>query len=239
MDETADVPAGLWPGDTGVLAEGSRRALLELIKGPYISGGDSGVWSALLADERAIRSRLHELFLELVIDRSAEFAFVRNVVTDELATPSTVRTATLTFMDTAMLLVLRQMLLAGEGDGRVIVGRDEVFDQLRVYRTGDRDELDYDKRMNASWSKMRNTLRVVHAAGSADLDEDRVELSPVLRLIVDADQVRAISAEYERIAAGGTGQLPDVGGADYNQGTADFMAADLTPAKSTTEESDA
>ena len=50
------------------------------------------------------------------------------------------RTATLTFMDTAMLLVLRQMLLAGEGDGRVIVGRDEVFDQLRVYRTGDRDD---------------------------------------------------------------------------------------------------
>jgi hypothetical protein len=234
MDETVQAPDGLWPGDTGVLAEGSRRALLELIKGPYVSGGDSGVWSALLADERAIRSRLHELFLELVIDRSAEFAFVRNVVTDALATPSTVRTATLTFMDTVMLLVLRQMLLAGEGDGRVIVGRDEVFDQLRVYRTGDRDELDYDKRMNASWSKMRNTLRVVHTASNAELDEDRVELSPVLRLIVDADQVRAIAAEYDRIATGGAGLSQDVGGVDYTEVTGDFNTSEFS-----TEESDA
>ena len=216
MDEASDVAGGLWPGDTGVLTEGSRRALLELIKGPYLSGDtNAGLWSALLADERAIRSRLHELFLELVIDRTGEFAFVRNVVTDELATPSTVRTATLTFMDTAMLLVLRQMLLAGESDGRVIVGRDEVFEQLRVFRSNDRDERDYDRRMNSSWLKMRNTLRVVHSAGPTDSEEDRVEVSPVLRLIVDAEQVRAIGAEYQRIASGET-LAADIGGADYN-----------------------
>jgi hypothetical protein len=135
----------LWAGDTGVLSEQSRRALLELVKGPYLSGAKAGaLWSALLVDENAIRSRLHELFLELVIDRVGEFAFVRNVSTDELAVPRTVRTASLTFLDTAMLLVLRQMLLAREGDGRVIVGQEEVFEQLRVYRTADRDESDFD-----------------------------------------------------------------------------------------------
>jgi hypothetical protein len=218
MDEASDAVAGLWAGDTGVLTEGSRRALLELIKGPYLSGAtNAGLWSALLADESALRSRLHELFLELVIDRTGEFAFVRNVVTDELATPSTVRTATLTFMDTAMLLVLRQLLLAGENDGRVIVGRDEVFEQLRVYRGKDRDERDYDRRMSSSWLKMRNTLRVVHSAGPTDSDEDRVEISPVLRLIVDAEPVRAIGAEYQRIAAGEATEAPDVGGAGYNE----------------------
>jgi uncharacterized protein DUF4194 len=192
---------GLWPGDTGVLSEGSRRALLRLIKGPYLSGQDtSGLWSALLADERAIRSRLHELFLDLVIDTTGEFAFVRNVSTDDLSTPATVRTETLTFMDTAMLLVLRQALLTADTDGRVIVGKDEVFEQLRVYRTPDRDEHDFDKRMNSSWLKMRNTLRLVHSAARAGEDEDRVEISPVVRLLVDPEQVRAISAEYAKIA---------------------------------------
>jgi hypothetical protein len=201
----------LWSGDTGVLAERSRRAVLELIKGPYLAGSTSAaLWSALLADEAAIRSRLHELFLDLVIDRIGEFAFVRNVTTDELAVPSAVRTASLTFLDTAMLLVLRQMLLSGEGDGRVIIGQEEVYEQLRVYRTVDRDEHDFDRRLNSSWNNMKNKLRVIHQAGA----EDRAEISPVLRLIVDAEQVSAISAEYRRIAAGGgarvdTDEAPD------------------------------
>ncbi|MCY7405080.1 MAG: DUF4194 domain-containing protein [Cryobacterium sp.] len=191
----------LWSGDTGVMGEQSRRVLLELIKGPYISGAKApALWSALLADDVSIRSRLHELFLELVIDRVGEFAFVRNVNTTELKVPSTVRTAALTFLDTAMLLVLRQMLLSGEGDGRVIVGQEDVFEQLRVYRTADRDESDFNKRLHSTWQKMKNTLRVIHQAGA----EDRAEISPVLRLIVDAEQIAAISGEYRRIAEGGS-----------------------------------
>jgi len=207
--------AGLWPGDTGLIGEQARRALLELIKGPYLSGVKApALWSALLADEVGIRSRLHELFLELVVDRVGEFAFVRNVSTTELKLPSTVRTAALTFLDTAMLLVLRQMLLAGEGGGRVIVGQEDVFEQLRVYRTVDRDETDFNKRLNSTWLKMKNTLRVIHQAGA----EDRAEISPVLRLIVDAGQIAAISGEYRRIAAGGGTGSPgfetDVSGTD-------------------------
>ena len=46
---------------------------------------------------------------------------------------------------------------------------------------------------------MKNTLRVIHQAGA----EDRAEISPVLRLIVDAEQIAAISGEYRRIAEGG------------------------------------
>ncbi|TQO19933.1 uncharacterized protein DUF4194 [Rhodoglobus vestalii] len=201
MNDKPDLEASirpLWNGDTGVLIEQSRRALLELIKGPYLSGAKTTtLWSALLSDEVAIRSRLHELFLELVIDRVGEFAFVRNVATDERAIPSTVRTAPLTFLDTAMLLVLRRMLLSADSDGRVIVGQEEVYEQLGVYRSTDRDEHDFDRRLNSSWNNMKNKLRVIHQAG----EEDRAEISPVLRLIVDAEQISAISAEYQRIAA--------------------------------------
>ena len=40
----------LWTGDTGVVGEQSRRALLELIKGPYLSGVKApALSSALLA----------------------------------------------------------------------------------------------------------------------------------------------------------------------------------------------
>ena len=193
---------GLWAGDAGTLPDRARRVLLRLVRGPYLSGArEPQLWSALLSDEKVIRSRLADLFLDLVIDRDHEFAFVRNAPSE--SAPRAVRSEGLTFLDTAMLLVLRQALLSEDGGGRVIVGQSEVFEQLAVFRTPERDEKDFATRVNSSWHKMQNKLRVLHAVG-----DDRAEISPVVRLLVDADQVRAITAEYQRIAeAGGAGLL--------------------------------
>jgi hypothetical protein len=189
--------SGLWRGDAGELPDRTRRVLLGLVRGPYLSGTrEAQLWSVLLTDEAVIRSRLADLFLELVIDRDHEFAFVRNAPAD--GAPQAVRSEALTFLDTAMLLILRQTLLSEEGHGRVIVGQAEVFEQLAVFRTADRDEKDYARRLNSSWNKMQAKLRVLHVVG-----DDRAEISPVLRLILDADQIRAITAEYERIAREG------------------------------------
>lgn len=199
-DETA---AGLWPTDTGTLPDRTRRVLLRLVRGPYLSGArEAQLWSVLLSDQDVIRSRLADLFLELVLDTENEFAFVRNAPAE--GTPRAVRSESLTFLDTAMLLVLRQALLSEEGRGRVIVGQAEVFEQLAVFRTADRDEKDFASRVSSSWHKMQNKLRVLHPVG-----EDRAEISPVMRLLVDADQARAISAEYQRIAREGKGDPSD------------------------------
>lgn len=196
---------GAWRGDTGILSLPSRQALVALIKGPYLSGRTKpALWSALLVDERAIRSRLHELFLDVVVDTVGEVAFVRNADVGETDAPRTVRTEALSFIETAMLLVLRELLLSREGEGRVIVGQDEVYERLQVYRPNDHDEKLFVSRLNSSWSTMKNKLRVLHQAGSSG--EERVEISPVLRLIVDAEQVRQIEREYRRIAdSGGEG----------------------------------
>lgn len=200
-DVAAEDVAGLWRGDAGELPDRTRRVLLRLVRGPYLSGArEAQLWAVLLTDEAVIRCRLGDLFLELVVDRENEFAFVRNAPTEDV--PKAVRSEALTFLDTAMLLVLRQTLLSEEGRGRVIVGQSEVFEQLAVFRTVDRDEKDFTSRLNSSWNKMQNKLRVLHAVG-----DDRAEISPVLRLIVDADQIRAITAEYQRIAQEGTGEV--------------------------------
>lgn len=212
--------AGAWRGDTGILSVPSRQALLALIKGPYLSGRQKPtLWSALLADESVIRSRLHELFLDLVVDGVAEVAFVRNAEVGEADAPRTVRSESLSFLDTAMLLVLRELLLSREGDGRVIVGQDEVYERLRVYRPDDHDDKLFTSRLNSSWSTMKNRLRILHSAGS--VGEDRVEISPVLRLIVSAEQVHQIEQEYRRIAEGSGLLVPgprtdEVGGEEGN-----------------------
>ncbi len=196
----------LWPGDTGGLLESSRRVLVTLVKGPYLSRRRRReLWEALLADEREIRSRLHDLFLDVVIDREHEFAFVRPVEFE--GAPEVVRTKSLTFLDTAMLLSLRQSLLQEEGRGRVFVGQDELFDELSVFRDGVRDETDFRKRVNASWSKMQ-VMGLIHPT-----EEGRAEISPIVRFLVDAERVAAIRDAY-REAASGANDTGNTDGAD-------------------------
>ena len=226
-DEPDDAPVhphSLWPGDKGTLAERSRRALLELVRGPYLSCEGSPLnWAALRADEAAIRSRLNDLFLDLVLDADAEFAFVRAVTGDEGTWPRAVRTRSLTFLDTAMLLTLRQLLIADEGSARVIIGQDELYESLSVYRTPDRDKYDFTKRLNASWNNMVNGLRVLHPVGESGAEgPTRAEISPVVRILVDADRARALRASYEAIASGNgptdadSGDSEDESSVDHN-----------------------
>lgn len=228
-----DIPSALWSGDTGTLRERTRRVLLELLKGPYVSGTQSPqLWAALVADEGFVRSRLHDLFLDLVIDRVDEFAFTRKIVTDEIDAPAAVRSERLTFLDTAMLLVLRQLLLAAPGEKRVIVDREEVYERLAIYRTG--DESTFQRNLNGAWSRMSNRLRVLHKAG-----EDRFEISPMVKFLIDEDRVRELIAVYERIAAGETDAGEDFGDADTGAGDAGAEGDSGGDAETDTEEDDA
>ena len=200
----------LWPGDAGTLLAGSRRALVQLLRGPYLSAArHAQLWGALLRDEPAVRARLADLFLELVVDLDEQIAFVRNVDVDEVDAPRVVRTAPLTFMDTAMLLHLRQQLLTAGAGERAIVGQDEVQDHLAVYRPpGDADPAGYAKRVNASWEKLKR-----YGILAPTSTEGRFEVSPVLRLVFGPDQIAAVRAEYARL--GGhepVSSPPDVAG---------------------------
>lgn len=183
----------LWEGDAGSLPDRARRALVQLIRGPYLSRGrHRELWEAVLANEGVLRSRLHDLFLELLVDRDNEFAFVRKV--DAEGVPEVVRTHRLTFMDSAMLLLLRQILL--REDGSAIVGKDELTDALSVYRSQGRDESDFRRRVNASWNTIAD-LGLLKKVG-----DERAEISPIVRYVIDPEQVATLQKTYERIAEG-------------------------------------
>jgi hypothetical protein len=186
---------GLWDGDQGTLRDPSRRALVQLLRGPYLSAGRHGnLWAALLADEEQIRGRLADMFLELVTDHEAQVAFVRNAGAEADA-PKVMRTATLTFLDTALLLHLRQQLLHESSGSKTIVGQDEVADQLQVYRGKDNaDPAGFAKRINSSWQKM-----VKYGLLAPTSTEGRFEVSPVLRLVFGPEEIAAVRAEYRRL----------------------------------------
>lgn len=214
IDEAGTEDNTLWERDTGTLRDASRRALVQLLRGPFLSAQRHGhLWAALLNDESEIRSRLADAYLDLVVDVENQLAFARNVRAADTETPKVMRSHPLTFLDTAMLLHLRQQLLHSDGRERVIVGKDEVADQLQVYRgADDSDPAGFAKRINSSWQKM-NSYGILAATST----EDRFEVSPVLRLIFGADEIAAVQAEYRRLAARGNQQGDQRGNQRGNQ----------------------
>ena len=194
VDEFDDEVVEL-PDDPGELDPGTRRVLLKLLNGPYVRAQDHAkLWAALERNEPVVRSRLADLYLELVLDLDAGVAFVRNLALEDA--PKVVRRQPLTLLDTVLVLYLRRLLLASQG-GRVFVGKDEIEDQLRGFLRGDTtDKKQQEDRIGRSIVRMTSNSILLKAEV-----EDRWEISPVLRLVFGADEVAAVTADLERMAA--------------------------------------
>lgn len=204
-----DVPAeeqGLYPGDTGELRLDTRRVLVRLLSGPSLDGErHSKLWPVLLQDETIIRSRLSELFLELVLDRDQKVAFTRQASVGEIEAPALLRTAPLTLMDSLLLLYLRQQLTQAEArDERAVVETADALAYLQTYEPGaNTDHAGFEKKVNASIEKMKKNNVLQKIRGS----EDRYEISPALKLLFSAEEIQALTTIYRDLGqkAGGRG----------------------------------
>jgi hypothetical protein len=190
--------------------------LLHLIRGPYLAAGrNRDLYQALLNNRRPIESRLADIFMELVVDQDAELAFVRNAQGADGRLPRAVRNMPLTTIDTLMVLTLRWELLM-DSLNRVFIGRDEMLEQLANYRPISKlDEAGFHRRLMGSWSKLvkAGILRPV------DGNEDRCEISPVLRLVFGTEEVRAIAQEFaDLLALANAGDAGDGEGLDGADG---------------------
>ncbi len=190
----------LYQGDSGELFLDARRVLVQLLAGPSLDGQrHSKLWPILIRDEMAIRSRLSELFLQLVIDRDLQVAFTRQAETGDLEVPRLLRRANLTFLDSILLLHLRQRLTQAEAHGdRAVVSTDEIVEFLGVYeQAGNTDRALFEKRIHASIEKTKkhSILRKIRAS------EDRFEISPTLKLLFSAEEIQALTRIYRDMRA--------------------------------------
>ena len=196
----------LYYGDSGELSLDARRALVQLLAGPSLDGQrHSRLWLILVRDEAAIRSRLSELFLQLVIDRDLQVAFTRQAETGDLEVPRLLRRANLTFLDSILMLHLRQRLTQAEAHGdRGVVSTDEIVEFLGVYeQAGNTDRALFQKRIHASIEKIKkhSILRKLRSS------EDRFEISPTLKLLFSAEEIQTLTRIYHDMRS--PGESPD------------------------------
>jgi hypothetical protein len=196
-----DVAMGLFAGDTGELPLDTRRALAQLLAGPSLDGRrHSKLWLALVRDEAVIRKRLAELFLELEMGPDLQVAFLRQADVGDLDAPKLLRTTQLTFLDSVLVLYLRQCLTQADARGeRAVAGMEEMLEHLKVYeRAVNTDKAGFMKRCQNSIDKVKkhSILQKIRAS------EDRFEISPTLKLLFSAEAVQALTRLYEQMAAG-------------------------------------
>ncbi|MCK6425886.1 MAG: DUF4194 domain-containing protein [Burkholderiaceae bacterium] len=190
-------------GDTGQLPLETRRALVQLLLGPSVDGHrQSKLWLVLLRDEAILRSRLHDLFLDLVVDREQKVAFTRQVVADDIDAPVLLRRASLTFLESALVLFLRQRLTQADAQGeRAVVSKTEVVEHLRVFeRDKNVDHARFERQMENALEKAKK-LSLLHKLRGGD---ERFEISPTLKLLFPAEEIQALAQSYTAIAQAGT-----------------------------------
>ena len=193
----ADNRRALYEGDTGELPLEARRLLVHLLSGPSLDAQRHGkLWPVLLRYQALVRSRLAELFLELVLDAEAGVAFVRQADSGEEDTPILLRRSPLTFLDSVLLLYIRQVLAEADLRGeRAVVSGAELLDQLQLYEHSlNTDHAGFEKRCHAAIEKAKKNSLLT----AIRHNEGRFEISPTLKLLFGAEQVSALTRIYQQ-----------------------------------------
>jgi hypothetical protein len=192
---TSLTPATVIPGDKGTLPVESRRVLVQLLRGPSVDvRRHAKLWPILLRDEDVITSRLHDIFLELVVDRDQGVAFTRQMAFEQLDIPILLRKAPLTFIESVLVLYLRQRLTQADAQGdRAVVSNPEMLEHMSVFeRQPNPDHAKFEKQSLNAIEKMK-TLSLLHKLQGAD---ERYEVSPTLKLLFSAEDIQALTKAY-------------------------------------------
>ncbi len=113
--------------------------IIFLLKGVIYQEADAKVWNALLNLQARVRDYVAVLGLELVLDESEGYAFLRSrpeSEDDSAKLPRLVARRPLSFPVSLLLALLRKKLAefdASEGDTRLVLTRDEMVELIRVF----------------------------------------------------------------------------------------------------------
>lgn len=184
-------------GDTGTLPVPARRVLVRLLQGPSLDARrHEKLWTLLKRYERDLRSRLHDIFLELLVDNESKVAFCRQVVSDEVEVPILLRRQSLSFIESVLLLFLRQKLTHSDAQAeRAVIDQMEMTEYLRAYERSDNvDQSRFGRQMESAIEKAKKLGILSKLPGGAD----RFEISATLRLLFPVEEVQALTEAYRR-----------------------------------------
>ena len=201
----------LFEGDEGGLDYGMRQALVALLKHRFISARTHPRdWQVIVENERVLRSRLNDLFLDLQIDRQREVAWKRQAVGEGGSRfPTLLHDTAWSREETLVLVHLRDRLRSGlaGGDTRVFVDRDDILDHVASFRPPHAtDEAGDEKRA-------RNAVTSIAKAGLliATEAEDRFEVSVAVEALLPLELLQELLVALQEANGSGADTASQIG----------------------------
>lgn len=195
QDDSAIESEARFEGDTGTLPVPARRVLVRLLQGPSLDARrHEKLWNLLKRHEVALRSRLHDIFLELVLDNQSRVAFTRQVTSEEVDIPILLRRQSLSFIESVLLLFLRLKLTHSDAQAeRAVVDRIEMQEYLKAYERSDNVDVSrFGRQMDGAIEKAKKLGVLLKLSGA----DDRYEVSASLRLLFPVEEIEALGVAY-------------------------------------------
>jgi hypothetical protein len=183
-------PDECFAGDRGVLDPEVRRVLVRLLQRRFLQAErNRDDWKVLMDNQQVIESRLHDLFVRLVVDPDRGVAYKQQVRSDELDVPILLRDEPYTRAETLVLVYLRTVYqresTAGELAARVDV--EEVEQTVMTYFTESNGDIARRQKL------IRNALGRLRQEGVIDEEtEGRYRISPLVEIVLSADRLREL-----------------------------------------------
>jgi hypothetical protein len=195
QDDSAIESEARFEGDTGTLPVPARRVLVRLLQGPSLDARrHEKLWNLLTRHEVALRSRLHDIFLELVLDNQSRVAFTRQVTSEEVDIPILLRRQSLSFIESVLLLFLHLKLTHSDAQAeRAVVDRIEMQEYLKAYERSDNVDVSrFGRQMDGAIEKAKKLGVLLKLSGA----DDRYEVSASLRLLFPVEEIEALGVAY-------------------------------------------
>lgn len=202
-DETRLEEAGLAEitSENGGLQPEARRALVSLLKHGVILAGQKGrLFETICRYQTEVRSHLADIYLKLMLDERAGVAFVAQIdeADSDEETTSLITRRTLSLYDTLLLLVLRKHYQDREnaGEQRIVIDIERIESNLSPFLPlTNSTKLDR-KKLIIALNKMIEK-RLLSKVRSSN---DRLEITPVIRYVVNAEFLEKMLKEYQQLA---------------------------------------
>lgn len=175
--------------------------LITLMKGVTYQENDPALWQSLLDLQARVREHVAYLGLELVVDESEGYAYLKQRRTEEgePELPRLVPRRPLTFPVSLLLALLRKKLAefdAVGGDTRLILGRDEIVELMRLFLPDTGNEVRLLDRIDAHINKVVEMGFLRRLRGR----DHQFEVRRILKAFVDAQWLHELDqrlAEYQ------------------------------------------
>ncbi|PPJ13706.1 DUF4194 domain-containing protein [Nocardia cyriacigeorgica] len=184
-------PTELFAGDAGTLDAEVRRVLVRLLQNRFLlAEKTSSQWRTLLENQQIIESRLHDLFVRLVVDHDRGIAYKQQVRSAELEVPILLKDDPYSRAETLVLVHLRtvfqQERIAGETSARVDI--EELEQTVLTYFDPD------DTNMAKGQQEIRSA--VARLAREGFIEEEtagRYRITPLVEVVMSAEKLSELS----------------------------------------------